>query len=227
MGSPAPNYDQVYGQWTQTGYGSCPNENSGETSWVGLGGDLGPPLLQTGTLTFNPSNTSVNEFAEWIGKNGTNSMVEGPTVTPGDYMESYVSWLPGAPGGNGEFDYSTYDVMSGKSTAADIYISENYHDPYLAPDHATAEAVDERPAWTSGGTTQYEALRPFNNGSIFWSAIEDSQYPSYTDGVYGNQVSYDNFTMSDSLGTLATPTGYNGENLTDTWKQCGHWDPAG
>ncbi|MHB1534420.1 MAG: hypothetical protein ACYC1D_07390 [Acidimicrobiales bacterium] len=170
----------------------------------------------------------MNAFVEWISNNGADSgAIAGPAVYPGDYIESYVDWEAGAPGANGLFTYSTYDATYNESYTSNVYLPETNYDPYNGPSGATAEAVDERPAWNSNGTVQYEALKPWGQNTINWSEIEDGY--NYNNWEPFSDRWYDNWYMtsvSDTSQILAQPISYGGPSgtLTDQWVQCGHWE---
>ncbi len=221
------NYDGANGEFNQTGFRSCPNENSGESSWIGIGGWLGGPLLQTGTVTPNPSSTATNEFVEWIGKNGADSgALTGAAVAPGDPVVSQVAWNPGPSNGNGTFTYTTVDLISDQYDSASVSLPENNYDPASGPSGATAEAVDERPIWNP--SHEYEALKPFYSGTVYWDNFSMGPTSNPRQDPYSS-VPFDTLYMTSTANTsqrLANPTSYGSGSITDTWIQCGVWQPV-
>jgi len=210
------------GDFYQTGFRNCPNENSAAASWIGFGGATGAfPLLQTGTTTVGDASTISAEFVEVIGADGTDTgTIFASQTNPGDEVYTYIDWSPGNP--DGTFYSYDYDMTNGYDYSYSANLPMSNYDPALAggsylPGQATAEAVDERPSFNGVSAP----LRPFYQGTVVWNYFKDGTPNDY--GYY-DRYYYDNFEMiSPADGVLAYTSSYNYNGFVDTWVQCGHW----
>ena len=219
-------YTEVIGQWDQSGFKSCPNETSGETSWAGIGGLGGigntpgvSSLLQAGTLTVHVTDTATQPFAEFIGRDGTDPgaiVIAGNTVTPGDEIESAVWWSFDPTVGWIDFHWAVADTTSYAWNFSGVEALPGTH---FQPDYrSTAEVIDERPEYG----TEYSPLRDFYSGGIYWP-------DAYMYGGSNNSMdtgNWDSIVMNGLNGARLANTASNGTSVTDYWNSCGSWDPV-
>lgn len=185
------NFSTVSGSWVVPSVTGPIGIESGDGSWIGIGGVTSGDLIQTGTLHFvNPDGSKVyGVFYEILPASAT---IITMSVSPGDLISASITetslnqWL-----------VSISNLTTGNNFSTNLsYVSL----------HSSAEWVEEDPSYSSGGQV------PFANfGTVTFSGC-NSTVDSYLYNIA--DIGASPITMLASGSPVATPSVISGSGFS-------------
>lgn len=196
------------GDFVQPTIQSNCNSNTYESTWVGLGGNIGSSsLVQTGTA-MNTKNGGRNYYAwyEYLSANHPNPEIvfTRVTVRPGDRIHCYCSFQRS----NNKFNAYIANNTNGTSQAVIVNISASEY-----YDGTSAEFINERPYLSNGTSTWLAPLTKY--GTTNWTNCQVFRTTSTWTNL--GSLSSTRVIMTNGSRTLATPSGLSGKTFTSTW----------
>lgn len=203
---PAYNFVGVESYLVQPTLGTGCGTKSTLGSWVGLGGDGSPNLIQTGTYALGPGWGSISGYRSWweyINSSSNTFTYFGTTVGPTDPMFEEVL-LSGS-----QALVEVYNAKTGSIDHQYVNIGSDYFGN-------SAEYIDERPTMSDGldnltnyGWTSWSSMYVRRSNSVVWT------------GAYSEPTEWWKM-MKDSSGLeLSQTTGtYSDNHMQDHWHNC-------
>lgn len=205
-------YQAAFGSYNQAAYQEC-NTNASASTWVGLGGVNGPPLLQAGTTSTNA--LPAFKFAEFVGLNGQDIGIPGPTIAaPGDNIVPSIQWVANYPYGDVYSD--VWNTTTNVHWFAHMSLPEAAFDPNFGTSGATADFIDERPS--SPRTRTPDPLAEPTFRYVSWLYLDAEQL----NGLFTSYPNFDTFSilMIQGSNILMYPSD-TGSGINNNWNMCG------
>jgi hypothetical protein len=195
--SSGQSYTAVSGSWVVPTVASNSTPNSGDGTWIGIGGVTSSDLIQIGTDDSVNSTGQVTSSAFYETLPQSSRTINTMTVSEGDAMTASINEVS-----TGQWTLSISDTTSGQSFTTSISYSSS---------NSSAEWIEEDPGYLNGAQVPFDEYGELS----FTNATTMSGNTGYTLSTSNAEP----VTLVDNNGNaLSTPSalGTDGESFTIT-----------